>query len=376
MGYAKFLYFTLGNSVFSLICLVLFSSNSAAQYVVPNSVSGTITFRVENHQYEGRLLHWTQDEIFLLQGDGSLSRVNRVAATGFRAVSSHFTPLSAEALRSQLLREYGRDYTVDATTHYLIVRPIGKGESWKEIFESTYRNVQRFAAQRRLPIQNAEFPLIAVVLGTQDEFMAYLSRVKKSQAPSQTLGCYDPVSNRVVTFASADRGSPRQQPDRVESLPNVIRHEAFHQAAANTALVNRFADVPLWFHEGMALMFENEFINPLSGPREKGGSPQKDLKIQAKLVLTRQPSGWLREVVLSDSLFLVDPRTAYSLSWALVSYLNEKHHRSFVRYLTTLNRLAPFESLSSEKRRTDFTDAFGDRWDILESAVLTFVNQM
>jgi len=360
----------------SFMLLAVFCSGTAAQQVLPHAVSGTISFRVGNDPYEGKLLHWTQDEIFLLQSDGSLSRVNRSAATAFRSVSSHFVPLSADVLRSQLLREFGRDYTVDTTTHYVIVRPIEKGAVWKDIFESTYRDVQRFAAQHRLPMQNAEFPLVAVVLGTQNEFVAYLSRLKKNQIPSQTLGCYDPVSNRVITFALADRENPPQQIDSTESLRNVIRHEAFHQAAANTVLMNRFADVPLWFHEGMALMFENESLSSLSSSRERAISTQRDLKVQARLVLARQPSGWLRQIVLSDDLFSTHPRVAYALSWALVSYLNEKHHRSFVNYLTTMNRLAPFEPLSPQRRLADFTDAFGDRWDVLEVSVRTFVDQL
>ena len=337
----------------------------------------TIGFRVAGEQYEGKLLHWTRDEIFLLKQDGGLARVDRAAAADFRVVSDCFVPVSVDTIRAQLLREFGREYTVDTTTHYVIVRPIGKGESWKDIFESTYRNVERFSAQRRLPTRNASFPLVAIVLRTREDFLNYLRGTKGNGIePAKTLGFYDPVSNRVITFDVTSSGYPRGSLDEGERVRNVIRHEAFHQVAANTDLINRFADVPLWFNEGMALLFESEFINSPPRSQKQGLSGERNLVIQAKFLLARQSSGWLRQLVLSDELFSQSPEMAYGFSWALVRYLSDKHHHAFVRYLMTINRLSPFESLSPERRLADFTDAFGDRWEVLESSVRTYVDQL
>lgn len=364
-------------TVLVIVYLAAASQSGLAQQDPVGIGDRTIAFRVAGEQFEGKLLHWTQNELFLLKRDGSLARVDRRAATDFRVVSDRFVPVSMDTVRAQLLREFGREYTVDTTTHYIIVRPVGKGEYWKDIFETTYRDVERFSSQRRLPTRNASFPLVAVVLRTRADFVNYLSRVKgKGIEPAKTLGFYDSVSNRVVTFDVTNQGHRGESLDDGERIRNVIRHEAFHQVAANTDLINRFADVPLWFNEGMALLFESEFFNSPSRSQKQNFSGERSLKIQARFLLARQSSGWLRPLVLSDELFSQSPEMAYGLSWALVRYLSEKHHQAFVRYLTTINRLSAFESLSLARRRADFIDAFGDRWEVLESSVRTYLDQM
>jgi len=367
--------------IISLILTVFFGLTSFrcySQSVPPSLVSGMISFRVGSDRYEGQLLYWTSDEIFVLGRDGALVRAERRLARDFHVVNDDFVALDPGAIRAQLLREFGRSYTVDTTSHYIVVRPASMTEDCREVFEATYRNVQRFAAQRKLPLQESSFPLIAIVLASRAEYLDYLARLKKdSDALSNTLGCYDPVSNRVVTFVL---DNPQQRsgslPSSGSRLPSVIRHEAFHQAAANMGLVNRFADVPLWFHEGMALMFEGDFVNPISKVSGRAISQPQDLKLQARHVLAKQSPGWLRRLVLSDSLFSSSPETAYGLSWILVTYLHKKHHEGFVRYLTTINRLAPFETLSPQRRVADFVEAFGDRWEALESAVRKFAGEM
>ncbi|MGQ9505956.1 MAG: DUF1570 domain-containing protein [Thermogutta sp.] len=370
------------NVIFPMLA-VLFTQTagpSACVIAQPTAASlgtKTIGFRVAGEQYQGQILHWTPREIFVLRQDGSLLRVDRTTATDFRVVSDRFVPLPVDVLRASLLREFGRQYTVDATTHYLVVRPIEKGDSWKDLFESTYRNVERFSAQRRLPTRSAVFPLVAIVLKTEETFREYLRSAENIRIePTKVLGFYDPVSNRVVTFDLAEAARTPANLPASEKLRNVIRHEAFHQVAANIGLINRSAAVPLWFHEGMALLFEGEFVNPSCRTATRILSEETGLKAQAKFLLAKQPRGWLRPLVLSDDLFSASPETAYALSWALVNYLSDKRRQSFTQYLMRINRLAPFEQLSSGQRESDFIDAFGERWEILESSVQAYTEQL
>lgn len=348
-----------------------------AQSIPTGLVNATITFRVGGDHYEGQLLYWTSDEIFVLRRDGALARADRRLATDFQVINDHFVALDAGALRAQLLRELGGGYTVDTTSHYLVVRPTNKAEDCRDILEATYRNIQRFAAQRRIPLRESPFPLVAIVLATQNEYLDYLRRLKRNAVTlSNTLGCYDPISNRVVTFVLDATQQRSGGLPAGSTLPNVIRHEAFHQAAANMGLVSRFADVPLWFHEGMALMFEGDFVNPVNMVSGRATSQPRDLRFQARMVLAKQSSGWLRGLVVSDDLFSTHPETAYTLSWILMTYLHEKHHRAFVRYLTTINRLAPFETIPPPRRLADFVETFGDRWEVLEASVRKFADEI
>ena len=67
-----------------------------------------------------------------------------------------------------------------------------------------------------------------------------------------TLGHYDPASNRVFLF---DVTSGTSGDDWSENADTII-HEATHQTAYNVGVHKRFTAAPRWLVEGLATMFE------------------------------------------------------------------------------------------------------------------------
>ena len=59
------------------------------------------------------------------------------------------------------------------------------------------------------------------------------------------------------------------RPEAEQSVATII-HEATHQIAFNSGLQTRFADVPLWVSEGMAVFFETPDLQSAKGWRTIG----------------------------------------------------------------------------------------------------------
>lgn len=147
----------------------------------------------------------------------------------------------------------------------------------------------------------------------------------------------------------------------------VIRHEAFHQFAANTGLHSRLAETPLWLGEGLAMMFESAI--------EPGLAPSRDAEQRARLRvvggqrLSNVPPGWLKELVSSDRPFQVDPQGAYIRAWATVVYLSDRQLPRFTAYLRYLRSRPALEEYPAALRVADFERFFGYSWETLEREI-------
>ena len=95
---------------------------------------------------------------------------------------------------------------------------------------------------------------------------------------------------------------------RPEAEPMVatIIHEATHQIAFNCGLQTRFADIPVWVSEGLAVYFETPDLQSPKGWRNIGAVNQPRLD-RFREYLTRRPPGSLASL-LADDKRMRDPR--------------------------------------------------------------------
>src|SRR6185369_8840897 len=136
------------------------------------------------------------------------------------------------------------------------------------------------------------------------------------------IGFYSLRSNRVNMFdltgvealrGSGGRGSMREinqllsQPAAVPLVATVV-HEATHQIAFNCGLQQRFADIPLWLCEGMAVYFEAPDLASRSGWQGIGRVNYPRLE-KFRANLGNWHDGSLAEM-LRDSKRFRDPHTA------------------------------------------------------------------
>jgi hypothetical protein len=156
-----------------------------------------------------------------------------------------------------------------------------------------------------------------------------------------------------------------------------IVHEATHQIAFNTGLQTRFADIPLWLSEGLAVYFETPDLQSAKGWRGIGAVNASRLAKFREYRQTR-PAGSLRTLIADDKR-LRDARAAldaYAEAWALNYYLLQTHPREYLAYLQTLSAKQPLMWDDPETRLREFQNAFGQDLDQLDADFLRHMDKL
>ncbi len=136
-----------------------------------------------------------------------------------------------------------------------------------------------------MKLHEPEFPLVAVVFTSARPTSSMLAGRTGFEAAESIIGYYSlrtqpdhdvrPDRRRVAAPADAAVGTAAQinrmlaQPE-AEQLVATIIHEATHQIAFNSGLQTRFADIPLWVSEGIAVFFETPDLGSAKGWRTIG----------------------------------------------------------------------------------------------------------
>ena len=87
---------------------------------------------------------------------------------------------------------------------------------------------------------------------------------------------------------------------QAEPLVATIIHEATHQIAFNCGLQTRFADIPLWVSEGIAVYFETPDLTNSKGWKEIGAVNRPRLD-RFREYLTRRPADSLSTLISDDT---------------------------------------------------------------------------
>src|SRR5262249_24044876 len=107
------------------------------------------------------------------------------------------------------------------------------------------------------------------------------------------------------------------QPGAERTIATIV-HEATHQLAFNSGLQVRYADVPFWVSEGIAIYFETPNLESTKGWRNIGGVNHVNLD-NFHQYAARRPPGSLEQLLSEDKRFR-DSATAadaYAEAWAL-----------------------------------------------------------
>jgi len=166
------------------------------------------------------------------------------------------------------------------------------------------------------------------------------------------------------------------QPD-AERLVATIIHEATHQIAFNCGLHTRYADVPQWVSEGLAVFFETPDLRSSQGWRDIGGVSPSRLA-QFRRYLTTRPAESLQSLVQDDKRFRQAGTAldAYAEAWALQHYLITTRLSDYVRYLQKLSEKPVMIYDTPEERLAEFRQAFGDDLSALDADFLRYASAL
>jgi hypothetical protein len=326
------------------------------------------------------LLETDDGTLWLLDSDKILSRVER---------DEPFIPVTQDKLAERLLAELPAGFRVHTTPHYVVCYNTSRSfAQWtSSLLERLYKAFTNYWENQGFELKEPEFPLAVLVFndrGTYDRF----SREDLPAGVGNIVGFYSLRSNRVNMFdltgvealrgAGSHRGSMREinqmlsQPAAVPLVATIV-HEATHQIAFNCGLQTRYADIPLWLCEGMAVYFEAPDLASTRGWRGIGRVNYPRLTTFREN-LPGWEAGALERLVADDRRFR-DPRLAadaYADAWALNYYLIKYRPREYTSYLKLLAAKRPLVQDDRQQRLADFREHFGEL-DDLERA---FIKQM
>jgi hypothetical protein len=329
----------------------------------------TISIPYKGNHYVGKPLAWDGKELLLLRRDGKLNMLPVSNENDYQVVSQGFKPYNSNTLRQQLQAEFGGHYQVSVTQHFVVVHPSGDFQIWALPFEKLYQRFRLYFSSRGMNLTQPEFPMVAVVLRTRQEFDRFLERYH--QLDEKILGYYSPKSNRVITY---DQRPGKSNDQNWFFHTDTVIHEATHQSAFNTGLHSRFAPVPRWTSEGLAMLFEANGVNNSALYTTRSSRiNQARLRDLKHFYQQGMVEGRLAELVSSDDLFRTDPLLAYALSWGLTFYLTEHRQQEYFRFLRDDSQRTDFTDYPSHERVEAFGKAFGVRLADLEGRMRKFI---
>ena len=407
-------------ALLSVLTLLTLATDSAA---VAGDTQPTVELRVGTGKYEGRIADRGKNWCVLYDRSGRMHTIDLKDVTKFRRVSSRFSPHTFRELRSELLSEFGKGYEVSTTRHYIVCAPTGKAREYVNVFEQTWRRFHMYFAVRGFKMPDPEFPLIAVVLKNQREFMQF-AQGENARVGTGVLGYYWSRHNRVIMYEERGRtvsalpGSAVSSSERMladafrdtrhtntnpfvtedpwawawafgnsdevalrsgidADLRETMVHEATHQLGYNLGLHNRTGSNPKWIVEGLATVFE---------------TPGMDKHATARAAIKRVNTGWLfgfrrfvdmtrpesylEQFIRDDVPFNSDMSNAYAQAWALSFWLIETRPRKYAAFLKQMASPEVSGQLTSQQRVSIFREAFGDNLRMLDIEMLRYFERL
>jgi hypothetical protein len=343
----------------------------------------------QQETHRGRVLVEAADGGLLLQSDDGVLWIHEAAEIVRRKLLSEpFKPVGAKQLAERLLSELPPGFRVHTTPHYVVCYNTSRAYAqWtSSLLERLHKAFTNYWKHEGLALREPEFPLAVIVFADREAYDRH-SRDDLPGGVGNIVGFYSLRSNRVNMFdlsgAESLRGPQRRssmreinqilsQPAAVPLVATIV-HEATHQIAFNCGLQTRFADIPLWLCEGMAVYFEAPDLASTRGWRGIGRVNYP------RLTTFRENLGAWRsgslERLLADDRRLRDPRTAadaYADAWALNYYLIKYEPEAYRDYLRALSAKPPLVEDGSQARLAEFTHYFGD----LRTLEQRFLEQM
>ncbi len=331
--------------------------------------------------------------VLLLARDGVLWPVPKEELVSRRSDDTPFTPLSRDELSKKLLQELPEGFKIHATKHYLICYNTSPAyATWVGgLFERLLGAFTNYWSRRGFELHEPEFPLVAIVFDRQSDYAEYSRGELGEGGASSIIGYYSLSTNRVIMYdltgveevgakgarTSAARINQMLSQPRAERTVATIIHEATHQIAYNSGLQVRYADIPFWVSEGIAIYFETPDLQSTKGWRNIGGVNQLNL-FNFRKSLRDRPANSL-ELLLTDDKRFRDPATmssAYAESWALNYFLLRTRADQYIAYLKKQSEQSPLVPVSGEERLEQFKGAFGKDLQAFDAEFLRYMRSV
>ena len=305
-----------------------------------------------------------RDQMAVVMPDGTIGWPTTQIFT-----DDQFTPYTRDEMERRLLDGEYATFRVIKTKHYLVFYQSTErfARDSADLLEDLYDKLTGALERQKLPVVAAEFPLIAVIFRSEDDFRAH------NKVPGEVQAFYEILSNRIFFYEKGRRDASAPEVSLLRK-PQTVAHEGTHQLLNNVGIQRRLSPWPIWLVEGLA-----EYCSPPK-PTKQGGANWAGLGQINPMHLTtirdlddpmssvvrggpQAPTGRDRGQPLVEYLVTRTDLTPtdYALSWGLTHYLARDKDRldQFTSYIRKLNQLRPFEVRTPDQQLNDFRAAFG-----------------
>jgi hypothetical protein len=365
----------------------------AAALNIPANGTEQVTIDRDGQQkhVEGKVLVESQDGgLLLLSPDGVLWAIQPEELVRRKSDAVPFQLLGREALAKQVLAELPEGFETYDTAHYLICYNTSKAYAqWcGALYERLYRAFFTYWSQRGFDLRDPEAPLVAVVFADRPIYVRFAT-ADLGPGAEAVIGYYNMRTNRVLMYdltgvegnaARNDFPNSAARINQILSRPQAERtvativHEATHQIAFNCGFQERYADIPLWVSEGVAVYFETPDLDNSKGWRGIGRVNRERL-IQFRHYLQSRPADSLMTLVANSRRFrnAQTAPDAYAEAWALNYYLLKRRFRDYAKYLQTLSEKKPLMNETDDDRLAAFRAAFGEDLEAFDRDFIAYL---
>ncbi|MCH7727350.1 MAG: DUF1570 domain-containing protein [Planctomycetes bacterium] len=309
--------------------------------------------------------------VLLLATDGVMWPVPSEELQSSKRDARPFKMLDKAAMAKRLVAEL-QGFRVHKTAHYVVCYNTSPAYAqWcGALYERLYRGFFTFWKNQGLKLTEPDYPMIALVFNSQLTYAEY-AKPELGATTNSVIGYFSTVSNRVVMYDLTRfvGGQPRtavhinrilSQPRSERNVATIV-HEATHQLVYNSGLHQRFADVPRWLSEGMAIYFETPDLNSKKG--WSGIGEINRVRLTAfRNYLRNRPADSLTTLLTTDERFkdAEQMAVAYGEAWSLHYFLIRNRPKEYLSYLKILAAKEPYVFDTPEERLAEFKSIFGD----------------
>ena len=341
----------------------------------------------------GRIITTAEDGGFLLMGqDGRYWPVTPDRLKEKKEIKEEFRFLTAKELAEELKQEFGPEFKVYGTKHYLICANTSENfQRWSgALFERLFEGFHKHWKEQQSLKKELAIPLVAIIFSSQQEFVEYAANELGKDAAS-TQGYYSSGTNRITlydqttidqTTIQGRRGQLSQAQIHLrmsEASANVatIIHEATHQIAYNAGFHTRYADNPLWLTEGLAMYCEMPDMKNKLGWKTIGKLNTVRLRQFRPFMLKLRPANSLETLLKSNDRFQNAETigNAYAEAWAFSYFLIRTKRKLYLEYMNSIAAKDPLIWDSPQERLQEFQAVFGEDLEKLDHEFLRFIRR-
>jgi hypothetical protein len=244
-----------------------------------------------------------------------------------------------------------------------------------------------FWDRRNFDLREPQFPLVALVFASKESYLRFAEDEVGEMAKAMDA-YYSLRTNRITMFDLTGTQAARRPGDRRGSAAQIneilskpasewavatVIHEATHQIGSNCGLQARYADIPLWIYEGMAMYFETPDLSSSKGWRNIGAVNRVRLRAFREYLPHRPADSLASLLANSDRLRDANrAKDALGEAWALTYFLVKQRPKQYLEYIKLMSKKKPLLTDDPQTKIDEFKNVFGN----LEQLDAEFVRQM